>query len=220
VPSCARSSTPSSSLHSLRSGCAWRLLPHDFPPWKSVHHYFRTWHIDGTRERGCTLPWVRAGARSRRMGREILSQAPAIVDSQSVKSTAAWEEESSAWIPTRWQEGEGQKSAICSWIRRSWYSRSRCTLCVPASSWTSRGSRCCPNRRGPGVPPSLKHLWLDSAYRGENEGKDWVQKVLGWSVELVERPKKPAPKEVLKAWAQEWAKEGIKIDREKLPASS
>ena len=34
----------------LRSGCAWRLLPHDFPPWKTVHHYFRTWRIDGVWE--------------------------------------------------------------------------------------------------------------------------------------------------------------------------
>jgi transposase len=25
----------------VRSGCAWRLLPHEFPPWKTVHHYFR-----------------------------------------------------------------------------------------------------------------------------------------------------------------------------------
>src|SRR5215208_899319 len=25
----------------LKSGCAWRLLPRDFPPWKTVHHYFR-----------------------------------------------------------------------------------------------------------------------------------------------------------------------------------
>jgi hypothetical protein len=47
--------------------------------------------------------------------------------------------------------------------------------------------------------PRLKHLWLDSAYRGEGKGKDWVEKALGWSVELVERPRKPAPKEVLKA---------------------
>src|ERR687895_1998933 len=35
----------------VRSGCAWRLLPHDFPPWKTVHHYFRKWRIDGTFER-------------------------------------------------------------------------------------------------------------------------------------------------------------------------
>ena len=31
----------------VRSGCAWRLLPHGFPPWKTIHHYFRTWRIDG-----------------------------------------------------------------------------------------------------------------------------------------------------------------------------
>ncbi len=31
----------------VRSGCAWRLLPHDFPPWKTVHHYFRIWRLDG-----------------------------------------------------------------------------------------------------------------------------------------------------------------------------
>ena len=38
----------------------------------------------------------------------------------------------------------------------------------------------------------------------------------GFSVELVERPCKPAPEEVLKAWAAEWAKEGVKVDWEKL----
>ncbi len=32
----------------LKSGGSWRLLPHDFPPWKTVYHYFRAWRIDGT----------------------------------------------------------------------------------------------------------------------------------------------------------------------------
>jgi hypothetical protein len=45
--------------------------------------------------------------------------------------------------------------------------------------------------------PRLSQLWVDAGYRGEGKGKDWVQKTLGWSVELVERPRKPAPKEVL-----------------------
>jgi putative transposase len=35
----------------LRSGCQWRLLPHDFPRWPTVYHYFRQWRIDGTWER-------------------------------------------------------------------------------------------------------------------------------------------------------------------------
>src|SRR5215212_2660592 len=32
--------------------------------------------------------------------------------------------------------------------------------------------------------PSLSHLWLDAGYRGEDKGKDWVEKTLGWSVDL------------------------------------
>ena len=58
----------------------------------------------------------------------------------------------------------------------------------------------------------LSHVWLDAGYRGENKGADWVEKALGWSAELVERRRKPAPEEVLMAWAKEWAKEGVKVD--------
>jgi putative transposase len=64
--------------------------------------------------------------------------------------------------------------------------------------------------------PRLCHLWLDAGYRGEDKGKDWVQKTLGWSVDVVERPRKPAPEEVLIRWAREWAKEGVAVDWEKL----
>jgi len=64
--------------------------------------------------------------------------------------------------------------------------------------------------------PRLSHLWLEAGYRGEDKGADWVQKTLGWSVDLVERPKKPAPKEVLMSWAREWAKEGVAVDWQKL----
>ena len=63
--------------------------------------------------------------------------------------------------------------------------------------------------------PRLSHLWLDAGYRGEGKGADWVEKTLGWSVDLVERPKKPAPEEVLMAWAAEWAKEGVMVEWEK-----
>jgi putative transposase len=63
----------------------------------------------------------------------------------------------------------------------------------------------------------LKHLWVDAGYRGEDRGKDWVEKTLRWSVELVERPRKgPAPKEVLMAWAEQWLHEGVVVDWQKL----
>ena len=53
---------------------------------------------------------------------------------------------------------------------------------------------------------------MDGGYAGEDKGADWVQKTFGWSVEIVSRPRKAAPEEVLMAWA----KEGVKVDWQKL----
>jgi hypothetical protein len=41
---------------------------------------------------------------------------------------------------------------------------------------------------------------------GEEGGRGWVEKILGWSVDLVERLRKPAPEGVLKSWAEHWQK--------------
>ena len=35
----------------LRSGCAWRMLPREFPPWPTVFSRFRRWRLDGTLRR-------------------------------------------------------------------------------------------------------------------------------------------------------------------------
>jgi TetR/AcrR family transcriptional regulator len=35
-------------IYQSRSGCSWRMLPHDFPQWKTVHGYFNNWREDGT----------------------------------------------------------------------------------------------------------------------------------------------------------------------------
>jgi putative transposase len=70
--------------------------------------------------------------------------------------------------------------------------------------------------RAKGLFPRLSHLWMDAGYRGEAKGADWVKKTLGWRVEIVSRPRKAAPEEVLMAWAREWSKEGAKVDWRKL----
>ena len=31
----------------LKSGCHWRLLPHDFPPWSTVYYHFRRFRLNG-----------------------------------------------------------------------------------------------------------------------------------------------------------------------------
>src|SRR5215211_1535981 len=67
----------------LKSGCPWRLLPRDFPLWKSVYHWFRKWRIDGTFEQ---LNTALGEALRTRLGRNPQPSA-AIVDSQTVKTT-------------------------------------------------------------------------------------------------------------------------------------
>ena len=34
-------------FYQARSGCAWRLLPHEFPAWPTVYGYFRSWSKNG-----------------------------------------------------------------------------------------------------------------------------------------------------------------------------
>ena len=72
-------------LYIARTGCQWRALPHDFPPWKTVSYYFYTWRADGTWE--AVHYALRSEARST-AGREPTPSA-AIIDSQSVKTTEA-----------------------------------------------------------------------------------------------------------------------------------
>jgi transposase len=68
----------------LRTGCQWRALPHDLPPWGTVWWYFRQWREDGLWEQVNTV--LREQDRVR-VGREPTPSA-AILDSQSVKTTA------------------------------------------------------------------------------------------------------------------------------------
>jgi putative transposase len=64
--------------------------------------------------------------------------------------------------------------------------------------------------------PRLSHLWMDGGYTAEDKGGEWVQKTLGWKAEILSRPRKPAPEEVLMRWARELAKEGVSVDWRKL----
>jgi putative transposase len=70
-------------LYVLRSGEAWRLLPHDFPAWQTVYHYFRLWRDDGTWEQ--INDALHAQVRNK-AGRDPAPSA-AIIDSQSAKTT-------------------------------------------------------------------------------------------------------------------------------------
>jgi transposase len=70
-------------LYVLRTGCQWRAVPHDLPPWGTVWWYFRQWREEGVWERVNTV--LRERERVRR-GREPTPSA-AILDSQTAKTT-------------------------------------------------------------------------------------------------------------------------------------
>jgi putative transposase len=38
-------------LYRRRSGCPWRMLPHDFPHWRTIYGYFRRWEAGGDWQR-------------------------------------------------------------------------------------------------------------------------------------------------------------------------
>jgi putative transposase len=67
----------------LLKSCPWRLLTRDFPPWKSVYHWFRKWRIDGTFERLNAVLRERLRAR---LGRNSQPSA-GMVGSQSAKTS-------------------------------------------------------------------------------------------------------------------------------------
>ncbi len=67
----------------LRSGCPWRMLPGDLPPWSTVYYHFRKFRLSGL--------WQRVFAILRTAERERVGKDPdasaAIMDSQSIKTT-------------------------------------------------------------------------------------------------------------------------------------
>ena len=77
----------------LRSGCQWRMVPHDLVPWWTAYRWYRSWAADGT--------WDRIHDQLRCAVRIAAGRDPdpsaAVLDAQSVKSSEGGQARGVAW---------------------------------------------------------------------------------------------------------------------------
>jgi putative transposase len=175
----------------LKSGCHWRLLPHDFPPWSSVYYHFRRFRLSGLWF--LILKALHAAERER-VGKDPQPTA-AVMDSQSVKSVEESAHPSGYNAP---KNVKGRKRHLLV-----------DTLGLPLSIYVSpadiqdrAGARLLLAGLKPFVP-RLKKISADGAYAGEKLA-GWLEEQGEWGLEIVERDPEIKGFEVLpKRWIVE-----------------
>ena len=149
-------------------------MPTQYPRWKSIYHYFRTWRDDGTWQR--IHDRVRADLR-RKVGRDKQASAGCL-DSQSVKATQ---------VPG--VRGYDTNKKVMGRKRHVVTDTMGLLLAVvvtPASTSDPRGAREVLSRlRGLGTGKRLRRIWVDGIYRGGLV--EWVKKHFRFELEPVLR---------------------------------
>ena len=161
-------------LYMVKGGIPWRLLPKNFPPWKTVYHVFRAWTLDSTW--AVLNDTLRICARASE-GRDAQPSA-AIMDSQSVKSDGHGGE-------VGFDAGKkikGRKRHILV----DTLGLILAVFVTPANCTERDGAKQVLKQAG-GWLPRLRKLWADGGYSGDNFAQ-WVRD--NWpkvEVEIVKR---------------------------------
>jgi len=165
----------------VRAGCAWRMLPHDLPPWKTVYHYFRLWRKDGTWAHINVALWTELREAE---GRDSQPSA-AIWDSQSVKTTSV---KGVRGYDAGKQQG---RTAVRPYVK----GRKRHILVDtlglllmvvvhPADIQDRDGAKLV-LEKAKLLFPRLSLIWADGGYAGQLI--DWVKVACGWLLKIVKR---------------------------------
>ena len=156
----------------VRAGCAWRMLPHDFPPWKTVYHYFRLWRKGGT--------WAHINAALRAELREAEGRDPqpsaAILDSQSVKMTS-----------TKGVRGYDAGKKVKGRKRHILVDTLGLVLMVVVhtADIQDRDGAKLVLEKAKSLFPRLRLIWADGGYSGRLI--DWLMTTCNWVLEIVKR---------------------------------
>jgi len=160
-------------LYVVRTGCQWRMIPHDFPKWQTVYYHFRQWKIRGSWEQLHNMLYVQTRENE---GRED-SPSAAIIDSQSVKTTEAGG-------PRGYDAGKkinGRKRHIIVDTLGLLLA-----VVVHTANIQDRDGAKLVFMKIHGRFPRLKLIWADGGYRGRLI--EWVQALGNWVLEIVKRP--------------------------------